>query len=117
MRFLVDAQLPKRLAIWRGEAGFDACHTLDLPLANTTADREVMHIADDENRIVITKDADFVDSHLLRGKPRKLLLIATGNISNNALIDLISTNFSSISAALARHEFVELGKSQLIIHD
>lgn len=31
MKFLVDAQLPRRLASWLNEAGHDTLHTLDLP--------------------------------------------------------------------------------------
>jgi len=31
MKFLIDAQLPRRFVIWLTEAGHDALHTLDLP--------------------------------------------------------------------------------------
>ncbi len=31
MKFLVDAQLPRRFATWLTDAGHDALHTLDLP--------------------------------------------------------------------------------------
>lgn len=31
MKFLIDAQLPRRMALWLGETGHDAKHTLDLP--------------------------------------------------------------------------------------
>lgn len=31
MKFLIDAQLPRRLAIFMQELGYDAIHTLDLP--------------------------------------------------------------------------------------
>jgi len=40
MKFLVDAQLPRRLAYRLQDAGHDAVHTLDLPLANRTPDGE-----------------------------------------------------------------------------
>ena len=40
MKFLVDAQLPKRLAEWLNEAGHDTLHTLDLPRGNRTPDAE-----------------------------------------------------------------------------
>ena len=30
MKFLVDAQLPRRIALWLCEQGHDALHTLDL---------------------------------------------------------------------------------------
>lgn len=36
MKFLVDAQLPKRFAQWLTHHGHDALHTLDLPLGNRT---------------------------------------------------------------------------------
>ena len=38
MKFILDAQLPKKLSdflIWKG---YDAIHTLDLPLKNKTKD-------------------------------------------------------------------------------
>ncbi|WP_300970662.1 DUF5615 family PIN-like protein [Thiocapsa sp.] len=31
MRFIVDAQLPRRLARWLNARGHDVLHTLDLP--------------------------------------------------------------------------------------
>jgi predicted nuclease of predicted toxin-antitoxin system len=80
MNFLVDAQLPRRMTAWLAAAGCNAIHTLDLPDANRTTDEQINDVADQEQRVVITKDADFVDSHLLRRRPPKLLLISTGNI-------------------------------------
>lgn len=85
MRFLVDAQLPRRLAVWLAGAGHDAIHTLDLPHANRTLDDAICGVADAENRIVVTKDDDFVYSFLVQGRPARLLLIGTGNISNTEL--------------------------------
>ena len=38
MKFLVDAQLPRRLADYLRAAGHDAVHTLDLPNANRTTE-------------------------------------------------------------------------------
>lgn len=35
-----------------------------------------------EQGVVITQDADFVESFLLQGKPYKLLLVAMGNVRN-----------------------------------
>ena len=85
MNFLIDAHLPRRMFDWFVSAGCDAVHTLDLPRGNRTSDDELTTLADTEGRAVITKDADFVDSHTLQGRPAKLLLISTGNISNAAL--------------------------------
>lgn len=55
MKFLVDAQLPRRLA-WRlREAGHDALHTLDLSDGNRTADMEINDLSVDQGFVVITK--------------------------------------------------------------
>lgn len=70
MKFMVDAQLPRRLSNWLREQGYDARHTLDLPEGNRIEDAQVVRIADQEGRIVATKDDDFVRSHLLRGEPK-----------------------------------------------
>ena len=59
MRFLIDAQLPKKFTIWLLEAGHDAIHTLDLPNKNSSTDLEVMNFALHNARIVISKDDDF----------------------------------------------------------
>lgn len=49
--------------------------------------------------------------------PRHLLLVATGNITNNELLSLFETNRSAIEAALGEVRFVELGPDRLIVHD
>jgi predicted nuclease of predicted toxin-antitoxin system len=92
MKFLVDAQFPRRLAAWLNATGFDAVHTLDLPLGNETPDTFINDFSIAEQRIVITKDSDFVDSFLLHKKPYKLLLISTGNIRNAELEALFQAN-------------------------
>lgn len=117
MKFLIDAHLPRRLTWLLAEAGHDAIHTLDLPNQNCTKDQELLTIADREGRIVITKDADFVHAHTLLRRPRKLLLISTGNITNKALEALIVPNLPGLVRALETHNFVELNRSALIVHD
>ena len=89
MKFLVDAQLPRRLAREIIALGGEATHTLDLPSGNRTADDEIMRIAIQTQSVVVTKDRDFVDRFLLRGGPPKLVFIATGNIPNAGLLALL----------------------------
>lgn len=116
MKFLVDAHLPKRLAIQLNEAGHDALHTLDLPLKNRTPDAIINQISVDEQRVVVTKDADFRDSHLVKDEPYKLLLVSTGNIRNADLLSLFAKNLERIVAAFQSHSFVELDRNHLTIH-
>ena len=116
MKFVVDAQLPRRLARELAASGHDVKHTLDFPTGNRTPDENISALAIRESRVVVTKDSDFVTSFLLRGAPPKLLLISTGNISNDALSRLIAANLTALENAFAKHDFVELGVSTIIIH-
>lgn len=65
MRFLVDAQLPKSLARFLRERGFDAVHTLELPDKNRTDDLAIIQISLAESRVVISKDVGLL-RHLSR---------------------------------------------------
>lgn len=116
MKFLIDAQLPRRFALWLAAQGHDARHTLDLPLRNRTPDSGIIALAEQEDRVVVTKDDDFVQSFLVNGQPRRLLLIATGNIGNAELERLIAANLAEIVRAFEQHRFVELGRELLAIH-
>ncbi len=102
---------------WLTAAGCDAAHTLDLPDGNRTTDEQVNDLADREQRAVITKDADFVDAHVLRGRPAKLLLISTGNISNRDLevLVLVVPLIQDIVREFGSHSFLELGPAGLIV--
>ncbi len=117
MKFLIDAQLPQRLAVWLNETGFDAVHTLDLPLGNRTSDILINEISVIEQRMVATKDADFVDSFILQQKPWKLMLISTGNISNAELEKLFEMNIEKLKEVFdAGFKFVELSRTAIIVH-
>jgi predicted nuclease of predicted toxin-antitoxin system len=115
VNFLVDAQLPQRVVGWLTAAGCDAVHTLDLPDGNRTTDQQIIDVADREQRVVVTKDADFVDSHILRGQPAKLLLISTGNISNRELEALMVPLIPDIIREFQTHSFLELGRAGIVI--
>lgn len=69
MRFNVDAQLPRRIAGWLREAGHDAIHTLDLPAGNRFTDRAIIGLSLREQRVVVTKDADFVSGFVPQIEP------------------------------------------------
>src|SRR5437870_1347323 len=81
MKFLVDAHLPRRLCAVLVQHGHDAVHTVELPAKNATKDQVIDQTSLDDQRVVISKDTDFFYSHVLHGRPWKLLLVRTGNIS------------------------------------
>jgi predicted nuclease of predicted toxin-antitoxin system len=87
-----------------------------LPAGNRTPDGRINEISVEEQRIVITKDADFVNSFLLSGVPYKLLLVSTGNVNNRELESLFAKNLSAIVSALEIYKFVEITRTSLIEH-
>lgn len=116
MNFLVDAQLPRRIAWLLREQGHDALHTLDLPEGNRTTDAAIVELSVREGRVVVTKDSDFVDSFILRHEPEKLLLITTGNITNVDLERVLLPNLLLIVAAFETADFIELNRTGIIVH-
>ena len=116
MKFLVDAQLPRGFAHRLIGSGHDAIHTLELPAGNQTTDSEIIRIAAEEDRIVVSKDADFLQSFHLFGQPSRLLLISTGNITNAELEALLRRNIQGIAASFLLGNLVELTKTDLIVH-
>ena len=116
MKFLIDANLPKKLAELLRTRGHEAIHTLELPKANRTADAELMSYADLNDFIVIFKDADFVDAFYLQNAPKKLLLISTGNISNRDLEQLVAANIETVVETFKNNRFVELSRTEIVVH-
>lgn len=86
MKFLIDAQLPKKLVSLFLDLKQEAIHILDLPKQNTTQDEGINELSCQHQYIIVTKDKDFLDSFILRKKPYKLLLITTGNIKNGEMV-------------------------------
>jgi predicted nuclease of predicted toxin-antitoxin system len=116
MKFLVDAQLPVRLARFLEFTGYDTIHTLDLPNRNTTPDTDINAVSIRDNRIVITKDSDFLNSFLTTQEPYKLLLVTTGNIRNSELEALFAANLKSLVELFENHSYIEISRDSIIVH-
>ncbi|MBI1760264.1 MAG: DUF5615 family PIN-like protein [Acidobacteria bacterium] len=116
MKFIVDAHLPRRLAYLLHQAGHDAIHTKELSLGNRTPDSTINLICAQEQRVVITKDSDFVDSFLLRQEPPKLLLVSTGNIRNADLLAIFHANLEQIVEGFDVFDFIEINRTDVIYH-
>jgi predicted nuclease of predicted toxin-antitoxin system len=116
MKFLIDAQFPRRLAHQLRAAGFEATHTLDLPQGNRTTDQELVTYSLTQHCVVVTKDSDFVESFLLRREPWKLLLVSTGNIGNDELLRLFQLNIEQLAESFKTFDFIELNQTSMICH-
>jgi predicted nuclease of predicted toxin-antitoxin system len=117
MKFLVDARLPMRLRDFLLAKEHDCVHTSELPNGNRTPDSELNRICATESRILVSKDADFVDSLILRDEPPQLLVMATGNISNTDLLDVFGKQLDSIINGFATCRWLELSRDRVIVHE
>lgn len=117
MKFLVDANLPFKLALILRNKELDVIHTDNLPNKEQTTDREIREHSIKEDRIVISKDADFLDSHLIIGIPKKFLYISTGNMINRELFALVENNIDQIKELFKTYNLIELNSEELIIHE
>ena len=114
MKFIVDAQLPKSLALFLTEKGYDTLHTLDLPLKNATGDSYINQLSIQQNRIVISKDSDFYDSFIAKQEPHKLLYLTVGNMRNSQLFALFTNNLSLIIEEFQHGNIVEMNETSII---
>jgi len=66
--------------------------------------------------MVVTKDFDFYHSHMTVGRPARLFLITTGNISNAALFQLLHSNAIRIRRLIENCTFIELSNDGITGH-
>ena len=117
MKFLIDAQLPKSLSEFLKHKGFNSIHTLELPGKNRTKDIQIIQEAIKENRVVISKDNDFLDSFLIKSEPPKLIMVRTGNISNKELLKIFENNLDRITAMLVKSNLIEINRRDIAERD
>jgi predicted nuclease of predicted toxin-antitoxin system len=85
VKFLVDNQLPAALARHLQTWGFDCQHVLEAGL-DQASDAEICRHADAQERIIISKDEDFL---YLASRPKstiRLLWVRLGNCRTAALL-------------------------------
>jgi predicted nuclease of predicted toxin-antitoxin system len=116
LKFLVDAQLPKRLAEFIVANGFDAWHTLDLPDKNATSDNFIKEKTFTDNLVLISKDDDFLHSHIVQKRPPKLILIKTGNISNADLMEIFTKGLNVLISMISKHSLIEITRQDIVVH-
>lgn len=117
MKFLIDANLSFKLARVLKTKGFEILHTDDLPNKERTTDNELRKLSVTEDYVIITKDSDFLDSHLIQGIPSKLLIVTTGNIPNKDLLSLFHKYFDIIVQLFSNYDLIELNNDQIVAHE
>jgi len=104
VRFLIDNQLPRKLARFLAGKGHEATHVLDLDLGHLTPDAKIWEYAASHSCVVVTKDADFVDLALLDLRPVPVVLVCLGNCRNAVLLAAFEKAFDSLCRELESGE-------------
>jgi predicted nuclease of predicted toxin-antitoxin system len=105
LRFLIDAQLPPRLARRLSDLGHEATHVADIGLAGAS-DATIWNIAIERTAILMTKDQDFAIARVARDEGPAVIWIRIGNTTNEVLIARLINSLETIAAAIARGETV-----------
>ncbi|MFC3417437.1 DUF5615 family PIN-like protein [Algoriphagus hitonicola] len=94
MKFLCDVHIPFKLVSFFQDLGYESVHVNSILEGSSTKYSEIAKFADEGNYIF--KDADFKISFLLKRKPKKLVKINLGNISNKALIEIFKIRIDQL---------------------
>ncbi|MBJ7486696.1 DUF5615 family PIN-like protein [Brevundimonas sp.] len=102
MRFLIDQNLPTRLIAVLEAMGHPADHIKLRGLAEA-ADDVLWQLAIDEDRVMVSKDSDFV-TLAQRGESGAVLRLAVGNCPNTLLYDLVREKLPAAILRLSNGE-------------
>jgi len=108
MKVIVDNQLPLQLAIHLRSWGLDSVHVLENGLEQSS-DLEIWSRALDEDRVVVSKDEDFVILASRPGDSGRLIWVRLGNCRNVALLAAFdAARVGLIHAINTRQRVIEL---------
>ena len=99
MRFLIDAQLPPRLALRLADLGHVASHVADLGLVSAT-DQQIWNAAIERDAILVTKDQDFAMARAAASEGPAVIWVRLGNTDNETLIARFVQTLDAIQAAI-----------------
>ena len=109
MRFLIDAQLPPRLASTLRRADHEADHVFDLGLL-TTPDIEIWRHAEKTGAVILTKDADFAAMRIHAASGPAVVWIRLGDATNAELERVLKAALPEILSAIeAEERVIEIG--------
>ncbi|MDT0651007.1 DUF5615 family PIN-like protein [Autumnicola edwardsiae] len=106
MKFLLDVHISYKIANYLKSKGFEAIHVNEILDKWNTKDQDICFYADENDLIVITKDVDFKNSHLIGNTPRKLVKVNLGNMATSTLIKIISPNMEAIERLDVKGKFL-----------
>jgi predicted nuclease of predicted toxin-antitoxin system len=99
VKFLIDNQLPDALAKYLRQRGHDCQHVLEVGL-NDAFDTDICQFADAEERIIVSKDEDFVFFAKRPNSRVRLIWVRLGNCRTSALLAAFERSLQDIESCL-----------------
>lgn len=106
-RYLIDANLPYRFALW---SGADYLHVYDL--GDAWSDSRIWAYAESQRLTIVTKDADFASRVMLHAPPH-VIQIRLGNLKMRDFHAVIASVWDEARALSERHRLVRVYADRL----
>lgn len=104
LEFIVDSNLPIKLAIWLKKQGYEAIHAHSLGL-DGTSDAGIWEYARRKNAVIVSKDQDFYN-RIVPELPPRLVWVKWGNVSRTILFQKIEVALPQIVDAFESGEWL-----------
>jgi predicted nuclease of predicted toxin-antitoxin system len=105
MIVLLDANISWRLVSQLKSVFTDVRHVEKIELNQPAKDSEIWEYAKINDAIIITSDSDFYKLSVLHGFPPKVVILKTGNQSNNYLLEVLIKHASDIHNLYSSSEY------------
>ena len=99
MKFLVDNQLPIALARHMQKRGLDCEHVVEVGLAEAV-DRDICQYATEQERIIISKDEDFLHLAGSRSTKFRFVWVRLGNCRTSELLSAFDQFWPTLEKCL-----------------
>lgn len=107
-RFLIDANLPRRLSIWMSEE-FEWVVDHD----DTWTDSQVWEYARENDLIIVTKDTDFSDRIMLSVPPPRVIHLKIGNLRISELREFLVRVWPTVAQSSQQHKLLLVGSETI----
>ena len=115
MRFICDVNIAIRISKFLVSQGAYSLHVNQLKDKWLTRDKIIWELADEQELIVVSKDADFRESFLLRRAPKKLLHVCVGNAATEDIMELLRQSWPILEQyAVANSFYLELNHAGIV---
>jgi len=117
MKILCDVHIAIKVAKFLTSKNVETEHVNRILDKWNTKDEDICLYADKHDFIVLTKDADFKNSHFINNTPKKLIKINLGNISTQNLIDIFDRNLDKLKMYFEKNLscYIEINNDKIIV--